>query len=153
MTSPSPVEIHLPSADGVARAHEVAAQWLPAFLEGRRAADELYLDADGTSQVVTWHNTTESESVVQRTPSRTRANDAGSALRVEDVKVEVFDGGWVFQAVTVGTNEHGGAVRIPVCLVARLQDGKIARFEEYADSRAFETLFTRPEVAGKPADV
>lgn len=148
----TPIEIRVPSADGIARAHEVASRWLPAFLAGRRADDELYLDADGTSQVVTWHNTTERESVVQRTPSRTRANDAGSALRVEEVKVEVFDGGWVFQGVTVGTNEHGAPVRIPVCLVARLQDGLIARFEEYADSRAFETLFTRPEVAARPAE-
>lgn len=149
MTTP---EIRLPSSDGVAQAYAVVQQWLPAFLEGRRAADELYLDMDGTSQVVTWHNTTEKESVIQRTPSRTRANEAGSQLRVEDVKVEVFDGGWVFQGTTVGTNDAGGAVRIPVCLVARLVEGKIARFEEYADSRAFETLFTAPDVAARPAD-
>lgn len=149
MTTP---EIRLPSSDGVAQAHAVLQRWLPAFLEGRRADDELYLDADGTSQVVTWHNTTEQESAIQAKPSRTRANEAGSQLRVVDARIQVFDGGWVFQGTTVGTNDAGGAVRIPVCLVARVNDGKIVRFEEYADSRAFETLFAKPEVAAQPSD-
>jgi ketosteroid isomerase-like protein len=143
-------EIAFPTADGIAQAHAVAQRWLPAFLEGRRADDELYLDVDGVSEVVTWHNTTEKESVIQRTPSRTRANDAGARLEVVEVKVTVFDGGWVFQGITVGTNDAGGAVRIPVCLVARLVDGRIARFEEYADSRAFETLFSAPGPAAQP---
>ena len=138
--------VELPSAEGIAEAHALAQRWLPAFLEGRRADDDVY--AEG---VVTWHNTTEQESVIQAKPSRTRANDSGSDLRVVDVRLQVFDGGWVFQGTTVGTNEHGGAVRIPVCLVARVRDGKIARFEEYADSRAFETLFTQPQVAARPA--
>ena len=148
MTPPetTPPTISLPRPEGIAEAHALAQRWLPAFLEGRRADDDVY--AEG---VVTWHNTTEKESVIQEKPSRTRANDAGSALRVVDARVEVFDGGWVFQGTTVGTNEHGGAVRIPVCLVARVEGGRIARFEEYADSRAFETLFAAPEVAGQPA--
>ena len=143
MTSPI---VTLPSPDGVAEAYALAQRWLPAFLEGRRADDDVY--AEG---VVTWHNTTEKESVIQQKPSRTRANEGGAQLRVVDARVEVFDGGWVFQGTTVGTNEHGGAVRIPVCLVARVEGGRIARFEEYADSRAFETLFSQPGVAAQEA--
>lgn len=138
MTSPTSPVIKAPTPEGVAEAYALAQRWLPAFLEGRRAADDVY--AEG---VVTWHNTTEKESVIQATPSRTRANEGGAQLHVVDARVEVFDGGWVFQGTTVGTNEHGGAVRIPVCLVARIEGGRIARFEEYADSRAFETLGMR----------
>ena len=143
MTSPI---VTLPSPDGVAEAYALAQRWLPSFLEGRRADDDVY--AEG---VVTWHNTTEQESVVQQKPSRTRANEGGAQLQVVDARVEVFDGGWVFQGTTVGTNDHGGAVRVPVCLVVRVEGGRIVRFEEYADSRAFETLFSRPEVAAQPA--
>ncbi|MGN0063578.1 MAG: hypothetical protein ACI379_04995 [Nocardioides sp.] len=33
------------------QALEVARRWLPAFLEGRRADEELYAD-----EVTTWHN-------------------------------------------------------------------------------------------------
>lgn len=128
--------IETPSSAGIARAREVAEQWLPAFLAGRRAADELYVDGAST-----WHNIGEREVEIQRTPSRTRTVESGADLRVVDVRVKVFDGGWVFQGTTVGTNAAGGAVRVPVCLVVTLRDGRIARFEEYADSRAAEALF------------
>lgn len=141
MSEQPAVVIEEPSADGVARALEVARRWLPAFLEGRRADDELY--ADGAT---TWHNIGEREREVeiQRTPSRTCANDAGSDLRVVEARVKVFDGGWVFQGTTVGTNPAGEPVRIPVCLVVELRDGRIARFEEYADSRVVEALLAQP---------
>lgn len=114
----------------------VVRRWLPAFLAGRRGDDDLYADP-----VSTWHNIGEREVEIQRTPSRTRQVDGGADLRVEDVRVKVFDGGWVLQSTTVGTSATGAAVRIPSCLVVTLQDGRIARFEEYADSRAAEALF------------
>ncbi len=128
--------IETPSSAGVAEALAVAQRWLPAFLEGRRADDDVY--AEGVS---TWHNIGERESQIQRTPSRTRQVQAGADVRVEDVRLKVFDGGWVLQATTVGTNAAGEAVRVPTCLVITLRDGRIARFEEYADSRAAERLF------------
>lgn len=131
--------IQTPSAAGVEEALAVARRWLPAFLEGRRAEEDLY--AEG---VTTWHNIGERESVVQRTPSRTRQVESGASLHMEDVRLRIFDGGWVLQATTVGTNAAGDPVRIPTCLVATLRDGRIARFEEYADSRAAESLFGAP---------
>jgi ketosteroid isomerase-like protein len=129
--------IETPSTAGIEQALAVAERWLPAFVEGRRADDDLY--ADGVN---TWHNIGERESEVQRTPSRTRAAVDGADLRISDVRLRVFDGGWVVQATTVGTNASGAPVRIPTCLVVTLHDGKIARFEEYADSRAAEVLFS-----------
>jgi ketosteroid isomerase-like protein len=129
--------IETPSSAGIAAALAVAERWLPAFVEGRRADDDLY--ADG---VTTWHNIGERESAVQRTPSRTRAVSSGADLQITDVRLRVFDGGWVVQATTVGSNASGEPVRIPTCLVVTLRDGRIARFEEYADSRAAEALFS-----------
>lgn len=114
----------------------LAERWLPAFLEGRRADDDVY--ADG---VTTWHNIGEREAEIQRTPSRARQAQAGADLRVEDVRLRVFEDGWVLQATTVGTNASGAPVRVPTCLVVTVRDAKIARFEEYADSRAAEELF------------
>lgn len=114
----------------------LAERWLPAFLEGRRADDDVY--AEG---VTTWHNIGEREAEIQRTPSRTRQVHGGADLHVEDVRMNVFGGGWVLQATTVGTNAVGDPVRVPICLVVTVRGGRIARFEEYADSRAAETLF------------
>ncbi len=128
--------IEIPTSEGVDRAAALARRWLPAFLAGRRADDDVY--AAGVS---TWHNIGEREAEIEQTPSRTRQEQAGADLRVEDVRVKVFDGGWVLQSVAVGTNADGAPVRIPSCLVVTLREGKIARFEEYADSRATERLF------------
>ena len=128
--------IEVPSADGIAEAYALAQRWLPAFLAGRRADDDVYAE-----DVATWHNTSETVSKIQRTPSRTRANAAGADLRVENPRIKVFDGGWVFQATTVGVTADGDPVRIPNCLVVSVENGRIARFEEYADSRAVEVLF------------
>lgn len=128
--------IEEPSPDGVDQALALARRWLPAFVAGRRADDDVY--AEGVS---TWHNIGEHEAEIQRTPSRTRQVQAGADLRVEDVRLRVFDGGWVVQATTAGTNAAGDPVRVPTCLVVTLRDGRIARFEEYADSRAADALF------------
>jgi ketosteroid isomerase-like protein len=130
------LQIETPSTAGVEQALAVARRWLPAFLEGRRADDDVY--AEGAS---TWHNIGEWEAEIERTPSRTRTEQAGARLRVEDVRLRVFDGGWVLQSTTVGTTAAGTPVRVPSCLVVTLRDGRIARFEEYADSRAVEGLF------------
>ena len=119
------------------QARALAERWLPAFLEGRRADEDVYAE-----RVTTWHNIGERESEVQRTPSRTRQVQSGADLRVEDVRLNVFDGGWVLQATTVGSNAAGEPVRVPTCLVVTVRDGRIARFEEYADSRAAATLFS-----------
>ena len=125
-----------PSEAGVEEAYALAQRWLPAFLAGQKADEDVY-----APDVATWHNTSETLSRIQDTPSRTRANAAGADLRVENPRIKIFDGGWVFQATTVGTNGSGEPVRIPTCLVITVKDGRIAGFEEYADSRAVEVLF------------
>jgi hypothetical protein len=127
--------IDTPTAAGLEETRAVVRRWLPAFLAGERADDELYVDG-----VTTWHNIGEREVEVQRTPSRTRIQSGGASLRVEDVRVRIFDGGWVLQSTTVGTTAAGEPVRIPSCLVVTLADGRIARFEEYADSAATAAL-------------
>jgi ketosteroid isomerase-like protein len=124
----------------------LADRWLTAFLAGHRADDDVYAE-----RVTTWHNIGEREVEIQQVPSRTRQVVSGADLRVVDPRLHVFDGGWVFQGTTVGTNAAGAPVRVPTCLVATVVDGRIARFEEYADSAAASSLFAAgPDADGAP---
>jgi len=125
-----------PTSEGVQAAYEVARQWLPAFVAGKRAEEHLY--APGVS---TWHNIGEWEAPIHTTPSRTRRVNAGAVLGIDEVKCTVFDGGFVLQAVTIGTSADGRPVRVPTVLIVTVTNGQIARFEEYADSAASKALF------------
>ena len=129
-------EIETPSPEGVAEALAVARRWLPAFAAGRRAEEDVY-----APDVSTWHNVGEWEAAIKRTPSRTRRIEAGADIHLESLRLKVFDGGFVVQATTAGVSAAGVPVRVPTCLVVTVVDGRIARFEEYADSRAAEALF------------
>jgi len=44
-------------------------------------------------------------------------------------------------------NARGTPVEIPVCIVARLRDGRIARIDEYLDPAAAAPLFEAPAPA------
>ena len=130
------MELAQPDPAGVQMAWEVARAWLPEFVAGRRAAEHLY--APGVS---TWHNIGEWEAPIHTTPSRTRRVNAGAVLGIDEVKCKVFDGGFVLQAVTLGTSADGQPVRVPTVLIVTVVDGQITRFEEYADSAASKALF------------
>ena len=129
-------QIESPSAEGIAAALDVAQRWLPHFVAGRRAPEDCY-----APNVSTWHNVGEWEAEIKATPSRTRRVEAGADIHLESLSVKVFDGGFVVQATTSGTSAAGVPVRVPTCLVVTVTDGKIARFEEYADSEAARALF------------
>ena len=106
--------IETPSSAEWTRPLAVARRWLPVFLAGQRADEDVYADSAST-----WHNITETESQIpagrRRGPNRfTPAPTSGS--RTCDYRV--FDGGWILQATTVGTSALGEPVRVPTCLVA-----------------------------------
>jgi len=136
MSSEIRTDIDTPSADGIAEALAVARRWLPEFAAGRRAAEDVY-----APNVSTWHNVGEWEAEIKQTPSRTRRVQAGADIHLESLRCRVFDGGFVVQATTAGTSAEGVPVRVPTVLVVTVTDGRIARFEEYADSAAATALF------------
>jgi len=115
-----------PDPARLAQVAEVARRYLPAFLAGERAPDDLY--ADG---VTAWRNIGEVEEPLSRPPSLARARGVLPELDQQDVRVHVHDRGFVVQAVTVG---HG--LRIPSVLLVTVEGGRITRFEQYADSAA-----------------
>lgn len=133
----------------LAATEAVVAVWLPAFLAGARAPLEHWAAAP-----VTWDAASGMTMAIDPTredASWARLVAAVPDARREDVRVEVFAGGWVLQATTVGTVD-GVEARLAVCLVARLDDeGRLARFEQYADAAAaapFLAALARPNVKG-----
>ncbi len=109
---------------------DVARRWVPAFLAGRRAPADVYAE-----HVVTWHAATGTETVVDGAPSQERLRALVPDLAHEDVRVDVHATGFVVRATVVGT-VHGAVVRVPTALFVTVGEGRITRFEEYADSRS-----------------
>lgn len=109
----------------------VADVWLPAFLAGERAPASIY-----AREVIVWHNVGETEHHLDAPPSFARARSVILDLRHEDVQLQVHDMGFVLRITSVGTTPDGTAVRVPACLLVSVKDGRITRFDEYADSVA-----------------
>ena len=89
-----------PMSAGVEEAYALAQRWLPAFLAGRKADDDVY-----APDVATWHNTSETVSTIQQTPSRTRANAAGADLRV---RIPIRGRAESLNIVTAASNKKAG---------------------------------------------
>lgn len=106
-------------------------RYLPSFIAGERAPANCYAD-----RVTVWHNIGEREEVLSLPPSFGRAGEVITDLRREDVAVFVHDTGFVLKATTVGTTPDGTPFRIPACVLVHVADGRINRFDEYADSAA-----------------
>jgi ketosteroid isomerase-like protein len=61
-------------------------------------------------------------------------------LRYEDVRRQATADGFVQQHVLRGTIGNGVAVEIPACIVVTVRDGRIARLDEYLDSKHTQPL-------------
>ena len=61
-----------------------------------------------------------------------------SAVEVRQVSDTQY--GFVLQVVVAGTTRGGAAFRIPLCLVARVCDGRITHYDEYADEASLAPL-------------
>ncbi len=126
-----------------AQVSAVAEKWLPAFLAGERAPSSIY-----AAEVIVWHNVGESVHVLDAPPSFSRARSVLPDLHHEDVNLQIHDRGFVLQVTTVGTTPDGTAVRVPACLLVTVKDGRITRFDEYADSVAAAPIVAAIENAG-----
>jgi ketosteroid isomerase-like protein len=50
------------------------------------------------------------------------------------------DDGFVVQLVFAGTTRGGADFRIPICVVARVAEGRVSHFDEYADQASVDPL-------------
>ncbi len=62
-------------------------------------------------------------------------------LRYEDVRVELTETGFVQQHTMRGSTLAGEPFESHACIVARVEDGRIRRIDEYFDSAAMAPLF------------
>jgi ketosteroid isomerase-like protein len=114
-------------------------------------ADRLFAaiekgDVDGvaalyTDDVVIWHNF---DGISQPRDANLvvlawMANNVDN-LRYEEVQRHAIDGGFVQQHVLRGTTKKGAELEVPSCLIVRVDDGRIARIDEYLDTAHLEPL-------------
>lgn len=111
------------------------------FFAAIERGDAATLEALYAPGMSVWHNTS-------RAPQSGEANLALLAdlhrrlggWRYDDVRRDVFDGGFVQQHVLRARRPDGREVEVPACVVARVEDGAITRIDEYMDARAARAL-------------
>jgi ketosteroid isomerase-like protein len=92
--------------------------------------------------VVVWHNVTRRDQTREENLRLLRHLSGRIAdWRYEEVRRDCFPGGFVQRHLLRGTNAAGEEVELPVCLVAGVRGGRIARIEEYLDGEAARPLF------------
>ena len=86
-----------------------------------------------------WHNT---DSLTQDVAANGRTLrwliGATTTRRYLERRLEVFDGGFLQQHVLEAEREGYPTLRLPACLVCRVEGGRITRLDEYFDSRALD---------------
>lgn len=111
-------------------AHRFIAVAAARDIEGMRA---LY-----HPDLIMWHNTDQLElSREEHLESYVRNNMLVKAIHYSNIRVTPFENGYVQQHSIRAEIEGGREMNIACCLVARVEDGKIKRLEEYYDSGAF----------------
>lgn len=65
-------------------------------------------------------------------------------VRYEEVKRQRIEGGFIEQHVLRGELEDGTLIDAPTCMIGYIEDGKIARLEEYLDSAQVNAML-RPK--------
>ena len=102
-------------------------------------------DADGVAglyhdDIACWRNLDGRELVKKQALSVVRFLGTLRDLRYEDVRIDPTPDGFVQQHVLCCTGPKGEAVRVPACLVAKVEGSRIVRIDEYADSAAMAPL-------------
>lgn len=69
-------------------------------------------------------------------------NNTASIVEIiySDVSVNAFEGGYVQQHRITAPMVDGRSLEISACLVARVENNRIARLDEYLDSGAFDRV-------------
>jgi uncharacterized protein len=91
-----------------------------------------------------WHNIDGAEQTVQDQMGASRwLNEKLTNLKQEIISRHFFEGGYVQRYVVHGSLVNGGgAFHMPLCLIAIVRDGRVARLDEYLDSAHLKPLQT-----------
>jgi ketosteroid isomerase-like protein len=100
------------------------------------ALSEL-LAPDGTR----WLNVGDSTRTAAEVLEITRVERTLVASATLEVRQQsATEDGFVLQLVFAGTTRGGAEFRMPICLVARVADGRITHYDEYADESSLAPL-------------
>lgn len=118
--------------DSLAGTAQLATRFFDAIEQGDIAGMAACFAADAEI----WHNTDEQIVSVEDTRTVLRGMIARIAeVRYADRRLHAFPGGFVQQHVLLGRRVHDGeAVRLPCAIVCKVEQGLIARLDEYFDS-------------------
>ena len=119
---------------------------LQAVIADRLSAAFTAGDADTLRELlhpeaVIWHNYDR----VNQSVDEVVATVAGTAhalrnLRYEDVRRLKIEDGYVQQHVLRGQTQDGLEICAEVCVIARIENSRVTRYEEYMDSAALAVL-------------
>ena len=102
-------------------------------------------DVDGVAEIYhddirVWRNVDERELVKKQALKVVGILGQLSGLEYRDVRIAASEDGFVQQHVLSCQGPKGDDVRVPSCLVARVDGDRIVRIDEYADSGAMAPL-------------
>jgi ketosteroid isomerase-like protein len=97
--------------------------------------DRLYHD-----DIRVWRNVDERELVKKQALKIIGILSKLEGLAYQDLRIEPSESGFVQQHVLCCKGPKGDDVRVPSCVVARVDGDRIVRIDEYADSAAMAPL-------------
>ena len=97
--------------------------------------DRLYHD-----DIRVWRNVDGRELVKRQAVKVVQILSTLEDLVYDDVRIEASEHGFVQQHVLCCTGPKGDDVRVPSCIIARVEGEQIVRIDEYADSAAMAPL-------------
>jgi ketosteroid isomerase-like protein len=115
---------------------EVAKRLIESVTRGDvEGVDRLY-----ANDIRVWRNVDQRELVKKQAVKVVAILSRLSDLEYRDVRIEATEHGYVQQHVLACTGPKGDEVRVPSCIVVRVEADRIARIDEYADSAAMAPL-------------
>jgi ketosteroid isomerase-like protein len=117
--------------------HErVARQLIEGVTRGDvESVDRLYAD-----DIRVWRNVDQRELVKKQALKVVGILSGLKDIEYRDLRIVPTEQGYVQQHVLSCTGPKGEEVRMPACIVVRVEDDQIARIDEYADSAAMAPL-------------
>jgi ketosteroid isomerase-like protein len=102
-------------------------------------------DAEGAlalyrDDVIGWRNLDQRSLVKKQIGRILRFLVSLSDFRYADVRIQATPEGFVQQHTLTCRAPNGAEVSVPACFVARVEEGQIARIDEYMDSAAMAPL-------------
>jgi len=110
------------------------------LIDGVTSGDVEAIDRLYAEEIRVWRNIDQRELVKKQALKIITILSQLQGLEYRDLRIEGTDFGFVQQHILSCTGPKGDDVRVPACIVARVEGEQIVRIDEYADSAAMAPL-------------